>query len=672
MVKLFQSTYSRMDRRIALFLFAMTLGLYLRTLAPGLLAGDAGEFQVAAWRLGLAHPTGYPLYLLVGSLWQHSVALVGLSPAYALNLLSALFGAATVTVLYLAMLRWLQSPLGVRRLAALFTAILFAVNFTFWSQNLIAEVYTLHTLFVILIFWVATQLIAPSVILRQAQNQPLSSCCQVILVSFLVGLALTHHAMTLLLLPTLALVLWQAQGKWMRSFRCWLSALVALVAPLLLYIYIPLRSGPAASPWYHQPLGDAPLTLYQNSWPAFINFITGQSISVGFHSIGEALQQLPQAWLLWRLHLLWPGLVLALLGLYVLVRQRNWSLLALTVPFFLLQQLFNLFYAIGDILVYYIPLYLIAAIWAGFAADAIGGGVQTLMVSAGSTPDQAAPPQQRAIEKPQPALPAGIALLLLLFWLPIQLMSRDFARLDQSKATQVQQMWQAIAAAEAPSDAILVSNDRNEIVPLFYLQAVTGQLQGVTGLFPLIAPDVRFGDIGATIESALERSNGRPVYLIKPMPGLETKFTLAEATPPLVQVIAPTGVTTPTATLHQPFGPLRLLGYDWQPSPDGIQVTLYWQVQERLPADYTTTVQLFDANHEKLAQNDAAPGGVYYPTSLWKPGEILTERHMLALGADQQPVTMLVGMYLPSDLTPLAPALELPVPVTKADMLSWM
>ena len=65
------------DRQIGLLLFALVLGNYLRTLAPGMLAGDPGEFQFAAWRLGLAHPTGYPLYMMLGWIWQHSLALVG-------------------------------------------------------------------------------------------------------------------------------------------------------------------------------------------------------------------------------------------------------------------------------------------------------------------------------------------------------------------------------------------------------------------------------------------------------------------------------------------------------------------------------------------------------------------------------------------------------------------
>ena len=58
------------DRRLALLLAAVTLGLLLRDVVTDLLPGDAGEFHFAAWNWGLAHPTGYPLYLLLGGGWQ--------------------------------------------------------------------------------------------------------------------------------------------------------------------------------------------------------------------------------------------------------------------------------------------------------------------------------------------------------------------------------------------------------------------------------------------------------------------------------------------------------------------------------------------------------------------------------------------------------------------------
>jgi len=100
-------TFARVDRRLAILLFALSLGVYTRTLAPGLLFGDPGEFHFAAWRFGLAHPTGYPLYLLLGGAWQHLAALFGADPAFSLNLFSALLAATTVALFYLAVLAWL-------------------------------------------------------------------------------------------------------------------------------------------------------------------------------------------------------------------------------------------------------------------------------------------------------------------------------------------------------------------------------------------------------------------------------------------------------------------------------------------------------------------------------------------------------------------------------------
>ena len=83
---------------------------------------------------------------------------------------------------------------------------------------------------------------------------------------------------------------------------------------------------------------------------------------------------MPTAAILWLRHFEWPGLLLMAVGIFVLVRLRNWPVLALTVSYFVLQQVFNLFYAIGDIFVYYIPLYLVACIWIGFAGAGIGVG----------------------------------------------------------------------------------------------------------------------------------------------------------------------------------------------------------------------------------------------------------------------------------------------------------
>ena len=76
-------------------------------------------------------------------------------------------------------------------------------------------------------------------------------------------------------------------------------------------------------------------------------------------------------------------------------------------------------------------------------------------------------------------------------------------------------------------------------------------------------------------------------------------------------------------------------------------ITLYWQPLNRLGADYTTFIHLINANGDKIAQSDHRPGGVYYPTSLWKPGETLGDSHTMRLPADlgAGPYTLVVGLY---------------------------
>src|SRR5438093_13235390 len=73
--------------------------LYARTMAPSLGGTiDSPEFQQATYSLSIVHPTGYPLYLLLGRLWI--VVFPFGDPAFRVNLLSVIFGALSVWVLY--------------------------------------------------------------------------------------------------------------------------------------------------------------------------------------------------------------------------------------------------------------------------------------------------------------------------------------------------------------------------------------------------------------------------------------------------------------------------------------------------------------------------------------------------------------------------------------------
>jgi hypothetical protein len=455
-----------------------------------------------------------------------------------------------------------------------------------------------------------------------------------------------------------------------RSTRAWLLAALALLAPLLLYLYVPLRATPAASPWYFPQIGAETLRLFEPTVAGVWAFISGRSISVGFGDVGYALGSVGNAWTLWRIHIGWAGFFLAALGIYALWRSGQRAVLALTVITALTLQLFNLFYAIEDILVYYIPLYLLACVWIGFGAAQVG------TVFAGAA--QGAPTNQTGAEtlseqggagKPVNWEMLGVIVIAALLYFPLRQVNGYMAGLDQSSARQARQMWETVLAGNPDAGAILISNDRNEIVPLYYLQQVEGRRQDLTGIFPLIAPEARFAEIGATTATAL--AGGAPVFLVKSMPGLEVRFALEPAGESLVRVRGD-AVTNPSPQIavNQPYGPLTLLGVDLPnglsqnslnitPNSENPVVRLYWRVDAGLPNAYTTTVQAFDEAANRIAQSDAAAGGIYYPTSLWKPGELLVEEHVLQPANSEQgaidAASLLVGMYAGADLAQLAP-----------------
>jgi hypothetical protein len=179
----------------------------------------------------------------------------------------------------------------------------------------------------------------------------------------------------------------------------------------------------------------------------------------------------------------------------------------------------------------------------------------------------------------------------------------------------------------------------------------------LAGVFPLLLAEPGWLDVGQAVDSAL--STGRPVYLIKPMPGLDAKVELGQPDPSgLTPVLEPAVTGPPVFAEDVVIGDaVRLLGFDVQPSGDAVQIDLFWQPLRPLEADYTSFVQVLAANGDKIAQSDQQAGGVYYPTSLWQPGDTLRDRHTLTLpaGAPPGPYQLLVGMYrlAGSDIVPL-------------------
>ena len=120
-----------------------SLCLYIVTLAPGLLPGDSGEFQTLAYQLANTHPTGYSTYLLLARLF---ILLPIKDVAYRVNLFSAVLGALAVAGIYL-----IGRLIANQSIPPLLGSLSLAVSTTFWSQAIIAEVYTAGALFLVII-----------------------------------------------------------------------------------------------------------------------------------------------------------------------------------------------------------------------------------------------------------------------------------------------------------------------------------------------------------------------------------------------------------------------------------------------------------------------------------------------------------------------------------------
>ena len=638
MFKLLNS--DKLNRYLFIDLIGLSLLAYSLTLAPSVLMADAGEFQFVPRLPGIAHPTGYPLYTLLGWLFSYLVPYGDV--AWRLNFFSAVTGAFTVGIVYLISQELTthlapDSPPTAHRLTAIGVALTFAFGHTFWSQVIIAEVYGLHALFVALLLWEALHLILkqrPPTDDAPEQNVRLRPFKTTWRLALLLGLSLTHHRTITLMFPALGLYLWVIGWRW-GSLKTGLKLLLVSGLPGLLYLYIPLIAPHV--PYAEISLSaDQTLVLYEQSVSGFINHIMGQVFSSEVKPAALNLDRLLLSLQFLRQQVGWVGGALALVGLGVLL--NRWALLALTLGSFLGFLAFNLIYQVGDIVVFYIPCWLILSLWLGVGWLHLSRWVAQTIVRAKKARVTDIPglykTAQRVEQRIGHLLGVGLAGLLLI--LPVVLFITRYSEVDQSQSTLAQEAWLNIMATDLPAGAILLSNDRNEMMPMWYYQWVEGKRPDLLGLFPLITSNPEVSNIGRLLDYALQSE--RPVFLVKPMPGLEIKGDLTPLAPlPQAQLIA---VTPPNQKPEHPTrlsydNQLTLIGFDQTQTTRAISVTLYWQAETTAMAhNYTSYVHLVDLNGNGKSQGeDHQIGGVYHPTSLWIPNEILRDTHIIPLPA---------------------------------------
>lgn len=164
---------------------------------------------------------------------------------------------------------------------------------------------------------------------------------------------------------------------------------------------------------------------------------------------------------------------------------------------------------------------------------------------------------------------------------------------------------------------------------------------------------------------------GRPIlYLVRPSE--ETTLNNLQAYFPGGQTGAPQNNMVPflvpgdaqrvrTDELSEfSFGDrITLAGISVQPDEDGLIISLTWQADDNMPVDYTAFIHLIDQSGNLVAQTDRPPIG--YPTSDWRPGEIITDRFRLDFPANLEPgnYRLQTGFYDPATIARLGDAADL-------------
>ncbi len=212
-----------------------TLALYVLTLAPTTAMWDASEYITAAYTLGIPHPPGNPLFVLLGRV----ATLVPFgSVAVRVNMLAAVSSALAAAIWFLVAERVLAQWFELRwpRIAgAALATLLSATAFTVWNQSVVNEkVYTVSLAFFAVVSWL-TVLWCDDPDGRRADKL-------IIVIAYLIGLGYTNHPAGLLVGPAVGVAVLARRPRTLLRWRLIGVAAIALTLGLTPFALEPIRA----------------------------------------------------------------------------------------------------------------------------------------------------------------------------------------------------------------------------------------------------------------------------------------------------------------------------------------------------------------------------------------------------------------------------------------------
>jgi len=223
--------------RFAAGITAVVFLIYLATLAPTTAFWDTSEYIAAAKTLGIPHPPGNPLFVLMA----HVFGLLPLAASYAvrINLFAAVTSACAAGLWFLVSERWLRNLVQDRvlRLGAAAAGVLVgAMSWTVWNQSTVNEkVYTVSLFFMALVTWLAV---------HWGDDEPGPHRDRwLILIAYLLALTSTNHMMGVLAAPAVAVYVLWTDWRVLTRPAVLVGIFVAVVVGVSVnYLFLPIRA----------------------------------------------------------------------------------------------------------------------------------------------------------------------------------------------------------------------------------------------------------------------------------------------------------------------------------------------------------------------------------------------------------------------------------------------
>ncbi len=195
------------NRILATIVLAFSFLIYFMTMSPTVSFWDCGEFIATSYTLGVPHPPGSPLYLIIGRIF--SMLPFNDDIAFRVNIISPIVSAIAVMLLYLIIVKFAASWRGginnksdavIAFGGALVGSLTFAFTDSHWFNAVEAEVYAMSTFFTVIVAWL---------ILHWAEraDKP-GNERYILIIAYILGLATGVHILNLLALPFIALIIY--------------------------------------------------------------------------------------------------------------------------------------------------------------------------------------------------------------------------------------------------------------------------------------------------------------------------------------------------------------------------------------------------------------------------------------------------------------------------------